>query len=97
MWSRWSRWSKVVKVVKVVKGGEKWRKVVNIRAQVAQELIGLMEDWAPAEEDEELLQELCDQCASLKEKEASLVQIYCTARVEVTQVNNEVKAALLAN
>ena len=63
------------------------------RDQVSQGL-GLFEEWAPAEEVGERLQELYNQCASLKEKEVGLQQICCNASAAVTQINNEVKAAL---
>jgi hypothetical protein len=65
------------------------------RDQVSQGL-GIMEEWAPAEEENERLQELYDQCASFKEKEAGLQQICHNAHAAVTQIKNEVKAALCA-
>ena len=56
--------------------------------------LGVGEEWDPAEEVGERLQELYNQCASLKEKEVGLQQICCNASAAVTQINNEVKAAL---
>ena len=69
------------------------RVVQDWRDQVDQRL-GFDQEWAPAGEDQERLQELYDQCSSIKEKEATLQQVCRNASAAITQLNKGVKDAL---
>jgi len=64
------------------------------RDQVVGPLQVFDQEWAPAGEDQERLQELYDQCSSIKEKEATLQQVCRNASAAITQLNKGVKDAL---